>query len=150
MRSRRWRRSSHPLTTLIDTAVNARQASGLPITTGAIVNDVMSAVKASTMFATYASMLGPRVRARLVARGLRVVDDTTWVRETDVAVDNVDFATAIAVKVAHINHVRRWLKADQDVQKFLNRMAARLGRNVTVGEFEKQVDAIYERHGLRG
>ena len=147
MRSKRFRYSSHPLTRAIDTSIDARKAAGSPVTTGDVAGDLVTTVPAALMLTEFRRLVGGRVRSRLKARGEMVVDDTTWERMTDVDVSDVDFKTTIKIKSQNLKYVRDRLRADRDVEKFLDKQALRLGRSVTMGEFEAQIDAIYAATG---
>ena len=61
---------------------------------------------------------------------------------------DTEFEATLRIKTLNSKRVRARLVADQDVGKFLNKQAAKLGRPVTMGEFEAQIDAIYARHGF--
>lgn len=148
MRSRRFRNSRTALGNLIDQAVENRETAGSKVSTPLIVGDVVSAAPAVVMLSEFGRLLGPRVNARLKARGLLVVDEQTWERHTDVNVTDSEFKVTTRIKYENLERCRRRYRADRDVEKFLNRQAARLGRSVTIGEFEAQVDAIYTRHGF--
>lgn len=149
MKSRHFRYSSHPLTRAIDTAIDARRTTGQPVNTGYVSSDLVSTVPAALMLTEFERLVGPRVNARLKARGEIVVDNRTWERRTDVDVTDTEFTTYTSIKREHVQRCARRLRADTAVEKFLAKQAARKGRPVTMGEFESQIDAIYARHGLR-
>jgi hypothetical protein len=149
MRSRRFRYSTHPLTRAIDASIDARKAAGHQVTTGDIAGDLVSTVPAALMLTEFQRLVASRVRLRLKARGELVVNDVTWARETDVNVTDAEFHVTLDIKSENLRRVQRRLRADRDVGRFLDRQAARLGRPVTMGEFETQIDTIYERHGFR-
>lgn len=148
MRSKRFRRSNHPLTRVIDAAVDARKTAGSPVSTGEVVSDLLNSVPGPLMITEFGRLVGGRVNARLKARGEIVVDDKTWDRKTDVDVTNVEFGVYVGIKQSHLTHVQDRLKADLAVGKFLARQSAKLGRPVTMGEFEPEIDAIYAKHGF--
>ena len=148
MRSKRFRRSNHPLTRVIDAAVDARQAAGSRVSTGMIVDDLLHSVPGPLMITEFGRLVGGRVNARLKARGEIVVNDLTWDRRTDVDVTDTEFSVYAGIKQSHVDGVLRRLKADRDVERFLNRQAAKLGRSVTMGEFEAEIDGIYAKHGF--
>jgi hypothetical protein len=148
MKSRRFRRSGHPLTQAIDASVDSRQALGLPVTTGQVTSDLVGTVPAALMLTEFGRLVGGRVRDRLRARGELVIDETTWERATDVDVTDQQFKVTVAIKQENVNRVTARLKAEKEIEKFLDRQAARLSRPVTMGEFEAQIDKIYAKHGF--
>lgn len=148
MRSRRFRRSGHPLTRVIDAAVDARKATGSPVATGLIVQDLLASVPGPLMITEFGRLVGGRVNARLKARGEIVVDDRTWDRKTDVNVTDVEFSVYVGIKQAHLGHVAARLKADRAIERFLAKEAAKAGRPVTMGEFEPEIDGIYAKYGF--
>jgi hypothetical protein len=150
MRSRRFRYSSHPLTTAIDAAIDARKAAGHPITTGAVASDLVSTVPAALMLTEFGRLVGGRVARRLKARGLLITDSTTWDRVTDVDITDSEYHVTLDIKNLHLGRVQKRLKADRAVGAFLDKQAAKLGRPVTMGEFEKDIDGIYAKHGYTG
>ena len=83
----------------------------------------------------FGRLVGGRVNARLKARGEIVVDDKTWDRKTDVDVTNVEFGVYVGIKQSHLTHVQDRLKADLAVGKFLAKQSAKLGRPVTMGNY---------------
>lgn len=150
MRSRRFRYSSHPLTHAIDTAIDARKAAGHPVGSGLIAGDLVSTVPAALMLTEFGRLVTGRVRARLRARGELVTNDSTWYRATDVDITDTEFHVTLRTKALHLKYVQDRLKADAAVGRFLDRQAKKLGRPVTMGEFEKDIDEIYAGHGYTG
>jgi hypothetical protein len=148
MKSKRYRRSGHPLTQAIDTSIDAREAAGHPVTTGDVAGDLVSTVPAALMFTEFARLVTGRVRARLKARGMMLSSDSTWDRKVDTDITDQEFKVTLRIKGAHIVSVQRRLAADVAVGKFLDKQALRLGRPVTMGEFEAEIDNIYARHGF--
>ena len=149
MRSRHFRRSRHPLTQAIDTSVDARIAAGLPVSVGLVSQDLVTTVPAALMLTEFGRLVQGRVNARLKARGQKIVDDQTWQRATDVDVTDVEFKTTVSIKAENLRRVQRRLQADQAVEAFLDAQALTLGRSVTMGEFESQIDSIYAGYGFR-
>lgn len=148
MKSKHFRYSSHPLTRVIDAAIDARKTHRSPVTTGLIVSDLLASVPGPVMITEFGRLVGGRVNARLKARGEVIVDDTTRNRKTDVDVTDTEFTVYVSIKQDHLDHVQDRLKADKDVGRFLKRKAGSLGRPVTMGEFEQEIDAIYAKHGF--
>jgi len=150
MRSKRYRRSGNVITAAIDRAVDHRLAHGLPVVTRLVAHDVTLTLPAAVMFAAFETLLGQRVRTRLKARGLLVVDDQTWERTVDTDVTDVDFKVTRKVLDEHIAACVRRQRADRQVEKFLDSEAAKLGRPVTMGEYQAKIDKIYASHGYTG
>lgn len=148
MRSKRFRYSKHPLTQIIDAAIDARKNAGSRISTGEVVGDLLKTVPGPLMVTEFKRLVGGRVNSRLKARGEVVIDAKTWDRKTDVDVTNVEFDAYFGIKQSGLLHYQDRVKADADVKKFLNRQAVKLGRPVTMGEFEPQIDGIYAKHGF--
>jgi hypothetical protein len=148
MKSKHFRHSNHPLTMVIDRCVDAREAAGHPVSRGLVTSDLTSTVPAVVMLSEFQRLVGPKVTARLKARGYLVTDTLTWERTVDMDVTDIEFHYTVDIKAAHLSAVQARLKADRDVAKFLDAQATKLGRPVTMGEFEKQIDAIYDRHGF--
>ena len=147
MRSLRYRRSRHPLTTIIDAAIDARIAAGHTITTGLIANDLVSTVPAALMLTEFGRLIGDRVRTRMRQRGLMLTNDKTWDRKLDVDITNAEFGVTVDVKANHVLDCQARLKADRAVKRFLDTQAAKQGRPVTMGEYQRDVDRIYASYG---
>jgi len=149
MRSQHSRRGRTPLTQAIDQSIDNRKATGQPITTSLVAGDLIHTVSVGLMISLFTRLVTSPVRARLQARGLILVNDQTWDRTTDVNVTNAEFHVTLNVKEHNLFFVTKHVKAARAVAKFLDAQAARLGRPVTMGEFAKQVDAIYATHGVK-
>jgi hypothetical protein len=147
VRSRRFRYSSHPLTHAIDIAIDARKAAGHPVATGLVADDLVSTVPAALMLTEFGRLVTGRVRSRLKARGELVANKATWHRATDVDITDAEFRVTLDIKALHLKRVQDRLKADAAVGRFLDRQAKKLGRPVTMGEFEKDIDGIYAGYG---
>lgn len=150
MRSRRFRRSGHPLTQAIDTAIDARKAAGHPVVTRMVADDLVSTVPAALMLTEFSRLVRGRVRDRMKARGEFVTDDSTWERATDVDITDIQFHTTLRIKDLNVQRAQDRLKADTAVGVFLDKQAKRLGRPVTMGEFEGEIDHIYAHYGYTG
>jgi hypothetical protein len=148
MRGSRWRYSKHPLTQCIDAAIDRRKLKGLPCSVGTVSDDLVTTVPGPLMITEFRRLIGGRVNARMKARGELIVDDLTWERKTDRDVDDLEFSMTVKVKTDNLKAIAKHLAAERAVEKFLRKEAAKLGRRVTMGEFEQQIDAIYAKHGV--
>jgi hypothetical protein len=149
MRSRHFRNGRSPITVAIDAAADHRTATGQPRSVGLIASDVVMTLPASIMLTEFEKVVKPTVSARLKARGDMLVSTQTWHRKTDMDITDTEFHVTLDVKEHHHFFVTKHLKADRQVGKFLDQKAKQLGRPVTMGEFEAEIDKIYASHGIK-
>lgn len=145
MKSKRFNNSSHPITRIIDRSIESRQKSDRELSVTTITDDVARRVPMHVIHQYLPNLLRELVRLRMVQRGLYIADDVTYERKTDINMTDEEFAAQVRVKNRNVRRARRALRLDRNVRDFLADQARLKGRSVTMGEFEKEIDAMYER-----
>ncbi len=142
------RRPTNPVMRKIDDAIDYLETHSHSINVETVTDNAAGRLSARTMSQWIEMLLRPFSRQRLGARGYLVTDQDTNERGhwTDMGVD--DFDQQIDVKTSNELHIRRHLKADKAVRKYLDTQRTALGREVTAGEFEDKVASIYAAHGI--
>lgn len=145
---RKHRRPTNPVMRKVDDAIDYLETKGKTIDVAAVADNAAGRLSARTLSQWIETLLTPLARRRLVARGYMVSDDDSLERSAWVEMGVDEYDAAIRVKTDNRDHVERHLKADRAVRKYLDTQRQALGREVTAGEFEDKVVAIYERYGV--
>lgn len=142
------RRPTNPVMRKVDDAIDWLESKGQRVAVNTVADNAAGRLSARTLSQWIEMLLTPLARRRLVARGYMVADaaDFERIQWGEMGVD--EFDAQIQVKDANVKSVQRHLKADRAVRKYLDAQRQQLGREVTAGEFEDQVSAIYARHGV--
>ncbi len=142
------RRPTNPVMRKIDDAIDYLEAHNHSINVETVTDNAAGRLSARTMSQWIEMLLRPFSRQRLTARGYLVTDKIMNERGhwSEMGVD--DFDEQIEVKTENELHIHRHLKADKAVRKYLDVQRTALGREVTAGEFEDKVTAIYASHGI--
>lgn len=135
----------HPVTRRIDEAVALLERWQRPVS----VHNVIVNAKKKLTYSDFSSdeacdaVLRVRVRSRLRTLGYSIADaETHEQRQLDDCTYS-EFCERVKIKRENAQHVERSLEADEAVAEFLAVKREQLGREITVGDFADEIEAIY-------